>query len=63
MTPTSDEIMKCLFDGQFTIQWGHRRGFMNGSEATQRLVGDIKGGLCNFSGRAEYQNKLVVNQQ
>jgi len=26
------KILKCAFDGHFTIPLGHRRGFMNGHE-------------------------------
>jgi len=28
------EILKCAFNGHFTIPWGHGRGFVNGSEVT-----------------------------
>ncbi len=38
----SGEILKYACEGHFTIPWSHRRGFVNGSEATQlTLVGHI----------------------
>jgi len=41
--PTSSgDILKCANDIHFTIPWGHGRGFINGSAATQlALVGHM----------------------
>ncbi len=39
---TSAWILKCSFNGHFTIPWGHRRRFMNDSDTTQlTLVGHM----------------------
>ncbi len=35
---TSDVILKCAYNGCFTIPWGHGRRFMNSSDTTQLML-------------------------
>ncbi len=45
----SAETAKCTSNEHFTFPWGHRRGFVNGSEMIQLVTWQTQHGWCSTS--------------